>query len=194
MSLLGALLVAYGALGLIALRPVIGHLAYEFGPMSYGGPAEPEWTAGVVLGVILCGLWPAALVGGALFLLVRPFRVGAERRARKEQERKVEESRIGAARARTRGQACVGSGESLRPRQRGGGPLMERTNSDVLTCPNPFCDGYGNIDISPSIIGRAWALQNCWLGPHPPEPAGYRPKSRPNMQQRAERESARAYQ
>lgn len=35
-------------------------------------------------------------------------------------------------------------------------------------CPNPFCNGYGDIDVSPSINGRAWRLGVCGVGPHPP--------------------------
>lgn len=45
---------------------------------------------------------------------------------------------------------------------------------DRSTCVNPFCDGYGNVDVSPSINGRAWLLGRCGVGPHPPQPADYR--------------------
>lgn len=42
-------------------------------------------------------------------------------------------------------------------------------------CPNPFCDGYGNIDSSPSITGRSWMLGACTVSAeHPPQPEGYR--------------------
>lgn len=36
-----------------------------------------------------------------------------------------------------------------------------------LPCPNPFCDGYGDIDISPGITGRSRAVGACKVGPHP---------------------------
>lgn len=44
-------------------------------------------------------------------------------------------------------------------------PLIAVTRE---TCVNPFCDGYGNIDISPSITGGSWSLGACKVGPHPP--------------------------
>jgi hypothetical protein len=46
-----------------------------------------------------------------------------------------------------------------------------------LPCINPFCDGYGNLDVS-ARGGEAWLFGACRVGPHPPTPPDYRPTSR----------------
>lgn len=51
--------------------------------------------------------------------------------------------------------------------------MNDNRTVDRETCPNPFCDGYGNIDVSPSINGRAWFPSACKVGPHPPMPSTY---------------------
>lgn len=33
-------------------------------------------------------------------------------------------------------------------------------------CPNPFCDGYGNLDVSKRGDGKAWRYGACEVGPH----------------------------
>lgn len=37
---------------------------------------------------------------------------------------------------------------------------------DEPRCANPFCDGAGNIDVSPKITGRSRTFGTCEVGPH----------------------------
>jgi hypothetical protein len=43
----------------------------------------------------------------------------------------------------------------------------QELSRDDLPCSNPFCDGYGDIDVSPSMDRRSVAPFACRVGPHP---------------------------
>lgn len=48
-------------------------------------------------------------------------------------------------------------------------PAGER-GDEAERCPNPFCDGEGNIDVSTNASGRSRTYDTCEVGPHlPPE-------------------------
>lgn len=59
-------------------------------------------------------------------------------------------------------------------------PTTLREPTAALPCPNPFCDGHGNIDVSVNVSGRSRTYNTCGIGPHPAPvypppnfPAGY---------------------
>lgn len=92
MSILTIGLVIYGVIALLALRPVVGHFAWE---EKYDGNIHPtcdDWVIGFWKGLFTVGLWPVLLIVFTSTVLANRTMptIGAEREA----ERKMREKRL----------------------------------------------------------------------------------------------------
>jgi hypothetical protein len=96
MSVVTVVLIPYGVLALLMLRPLAGHFAWKESHTwkHQVRPDSGDWWDGFVLGAIVSVLWPVLLVafGGAALANRTLPKVGAEREAaRKIRERRLKE-------------------------------------------------------------------------------------------------------
>ncbi len=92
MSIITTMLISYGVIALLMLRPVVGHFAWkESNKCNQLRPQSDDWWFGGWTGLLVAGLWPVLLVtfvGISLANRTLP-KVGAEREAaRKIRERR----------------------------------------------------------------------------------------------------------
>jgi hypothetical protein len=86
-------LVLYGAIALLALRPVTGHLAWKDAKLfKQARPDSGDWIWSTLKGAIVVGLWPVMLVLFACTTFANRAlpKIGAEREA----ERQSREQRL----------------------------------------------------------------------------------------------------
>ena len=89
------LIIAYGILWMVSIRPVAGHLAWKFGPEKHHyqtRPDEDDWFSGIFCALLLGATWPVVLA----YLASTKFTpaVGAERRAIQKQKAEEREEQI----------------------------------------------------------------------------------------------------
>jgi len=93
MSVVTTILITYGVVALLMLRPAVGHFAWkEANGYNQLRPDSGDWRDGVLWGALFSALWPVLLVGIACIALANRTlpTVGAERAA----ERKIRERRL----------------------------------------------------------------------------------------------------